>query len=59
MNKKTTIGIILFIASALLAIVVFGYFSNRQREMLGGATEELEGGSKDQSDRTVDLMRSL
>jgi len=65
-NKKSKSGqamveyIIIVVIVAIAAIAVFGVFSDRIREMLGGATEELGGdpGSAT-SEESVDIMQDL
>jgi len=52
--------IIIVVIVAIAAIAVFGVFSDRIREMLGGATEELGGDSgTSTSERSVELMQDL
>jgi len=52
--------IIIVVIVAIAAIAVFGVFSDRIREMLGGATEELGGDSGSAtSESSVDIMKGL
>lgn len=52
--------IIIVVIVAIAAIAVFGVFSDRIRNMLGGATEELGGDAGSAtSESSVDLMQDL
>ena len=52
--------IIIVVIVAIAAIAVFGVFSDRIREMIGGATEELGGdASSATSDSSVEMMQDL
>ena len=52
--------IIIVVIVAIAAIAVFGVFSDRIRDMLGGATEELGGdASSAVSEQSVDLMQGM
>lgn len=52
--------IIIVVIVAIAAIAVFGIFSDRIREMIGGATEELGGdASGTTSESSVEMMQDL
>lgn len=51
--------IIIVVIVAIAAIAVFGVFSDRIREMLGGATTELGGEGDPNSETSVELMQGL
>jgi len=52
--------IIIVVIVAIAAIAVFGVFSDRIREMLGGATTELGGqDASNASDSSQDIMQDL
>ena len=65
-NKQKKAGqamveyIIIVVIVAIAAIAVFGVFSDRIREMLGGATEELGGDAGSAtSEASADMMKDL
>jgi Flp pilus assembly pilin Flp len=51
--------IIIVVIVAIAAIAVFGVFSDRIREMLGGATEELGGAGDPNSDTSEEYLQDL
>lgn len=51
--------IIIVVIVAIAAIAVFGVFSDRIREMLGGATESLGGDGDPNPESSVELMQDL